>query len=403
MSILAYIFIAILWMTIVWLISVLLADRWKILSHNPSFWFAMIGVGVLSPICAQIYTLADFIPILSLETEFQNIAGSVFEKTKTHGVGRILKIIFVAYAFGVGFSIFQFGKRWMKLSQEVKKPPCLRYETSTGKIDVILTDMNIPPCSFGVRHFVILIPSILKTHLNAEQIDLIYAHEAAHISARDPLVMLGLLCIRAFYWPHLCLHDLFKRWQLATELRADTIALSGTSPFLRKTYGQLLVNDLRSNSRGALPCPSASLNLSNYRSAKMRVTNIMNPKIDTGKPKRYKKMIGLGSGVLFLMSVIGISALAGEAVSADQNAQPVQRVAPIMPKGCSANAGKYAAKVKLKFDVSKEGQVEHVRITDSDNICFNSASVSTIKKWKYASNARKLKNVETMIAYIVTD
>lgn len=403
MNVLAYTLVAALWMVLIWFVSVLFVLKWQKLAYRPSFWLIMIGVGVLAPICAQVYNIYELTPALVLDIPFETAAIDTIKQKYGHGSENIVKFIFGLYGVGVFLAICRIVLSWRKLSQQTRRAPFFQYQTPVSKIDVIFTDIDIPPCSFGVFRPVILMPSVLKDELTQQQRNLIYAHEAAHIVARDPIVMLGLLIIRALYWPHMCMHDLFNRWQLATELRADTIALSGTPEFLRKTYGQTLVNVLRKNSRGALPCPSASLNLSNYRSAKMRVTNIMNPNTNTGKTKHYRKILGMSSGALFFAGVLGISALANETVSADRDAQPLQRVAPVMPKDCFINPGKYAAKVKLKFDVTKDGLVEHVRITDSDNTCFNKVSISTIKKWKYASNTRKFKNVETMIAYIVTE
>jgi len=105
-----------------------------------------------------------------------------------------------------------------------------------------------------------------------------------------------------------------------------------------------------------------------------------------------------------LFGSYGLIAAAGESVSPDKDAQPMVRYPPMFPANCTANPGKYAASVSVKFNVDKSGNVENIRVTKSDNPCFNKTTKDSVAKWKYEpvlknGKPRERTGVQAMITY----
>ncbi|PHR61217.1 MAG: hypothetical protein COA43_04360 [Robiginitomaculum sp.] len=409
MSVLAFIVFASLWMAFIWLVSLLITRVFSHIDSWPEYWLSILAVGICVPFSALIYLSLNLTIPQNLVVGLSSVSGiqALTENTSLNS-GYMKYIALTVYISCLVYQLTNLAKAWGKLSRHAKQKNYAIYES----INIISVSNDIPPCSFGVFKPVVLMPKNLIESLSSTQLNLIYAHEVAHIKTRDPFFMLVFIIIRALCWPHYCVHDLYKRWQFAIELRADSQALIGASKNLRKTYGQLLVGALRKsnktgskiNSRETLPCPSASLSLNNYRSAKMRVKNIMNTQEGFRKSRAQKIKLTSAMLVGFICGSIGLVSLASETVNRDRDAQPLTRVPPVFPKNCSIHKGKFAAKVRLKFDVSKLGQPQNIRITDSDNSCFNAVSIMSLEKWTYApvmenGKARKRKNVESMLIF----
>lgn len=140
----------------------------------------------------------------------------------------------------------------------------------------------------------------------------------------------------------------------------------------------------------------------------MRVKNILNENIVPRKSRRLKLQMGVVAVTATLLGAYGLVATASPAYKSDKDAQPSVRVPPIFPANCTANVGKYAASVIVKFDVDKAGNVENIRITKSDNACFNQASIDSTAKWKYEpvlhkGKPRKRRGVQAMIKYMMVE
>ncbi len=400
MNILSYIVMVFCWTLLVWGICTLAAARLKKLETWPLFWLCATALCVLTPLMSALFVTigaAPFINAAPLSPVLDTMKTNISERQVWIGLG---KMFLWVYLIGICINIYTIARAWIKLSKAANKPPAKKYKS----IDIITTKQEYPPCSFGLVRPVILMPAHLYSKLSSEEIELIYKHEAAHIKARDPLIMTVLLIVKAVYWPHPAIHNLFTRWQLAAEFSADNFALKGATPNLRRQYGLLLVDVLRRcSSREALPCPSASLNLSNYRSAKMRVKYIMNPSGVLGKSQYGGFKLLMSASAALFGGALAMSAVAGEGISPDKNAQLETRYPPVFPSNCPASEGKFAAQVDIKFDVNKAGSIENVRITKSDNPCFNENSVRSVSKWQYKPSQRRLKNVETRLVFMMQE
>ena len=292
MSFTTYILLAGFWAFAVWGVSVFCAKLFKPLSAWPEYWLVIVGIAFGTPILA--WTLLgigvvppDIFAVFPKFEEIQIIGGADTNAILPHIINNLVWSI---YGLGVGIRLVQILMGWLQLYRAASGG---QQEMQCGQM-VIVTDNTVPLCAFGVFRPKILCPKNLidetASGVDLKTRSLLLAHEAAHIRNFDPLVMVCLLLIKAVFWPHPAIYGLVKRWQLAAELRADNAALAGENIDIRKKYGQILVRLLRhsdvKNGKGTPPCPSATLNLSNYRSAKMRVKNILDENINLRKTKQ---------------------------------------------------------------------------------------------------------------------
>jgi TonB family protein len=391
------------WLFAIWGFCVFFGVRQRGLSSWPEYWLAALAIAVLAPLAAVVLLRAGVVaPSNIITTAFNASLGrDMFAMDGTVQSGFSVFVVLAGLVYGLGTGIlFLRLIRQFKFLYRVKNTGVQRLDVG---YDIVETQETCPPCSVGIFRPAIIIPSTLRGHLSKNHRSMIYAHEAAHIRYHDPAVMLGLYMLKALLWPYPPVHDLTRRWLAAAEQRADNAALLGANKNLRETYGRLLLEVLRKYSGKALPCPSASLNLEHLRSAKMRVKNIMNENTETIKTRQRKIQLGMLTVAVGLLGTTGLIASAGENIFPDRDAQPSVRFPPMFPAKCTANPGKYAASVIVKFDVGKGGVVENVRVAKSDNPCFNEASTNSVAKWQYEPYPRKRKGVQAMIKFMLSE
>lgn len=66
----------------------------------------------------------------------------------------------------------------------------------------------------------------------------------------------------------------------------------------------------------------------------------------------------------------------------DRDAQPIARTPPEYPWDCISSAS-LKETVFLEFDVTPEGETANIRVTDTTNVCFNSAAIYSVARWRY--------------------
>ena len=397
------------WLFAIWGLSAFLAARAKNLEGWPEYWLAALFAGIAAPAVTIIIIQSGILSPRNILAETFVAQTGMGDLITNAGVQTGISILgaLAGWVYLLGATLFLFRlARQMVFLHRARQTGARRVDVG---YEIIETGQAYPPCSTGILRPVILMPSHLREQISENQRKMIYAHEAAHIKYRDPQIMFVLYTLKTLMWPYPPVHNMVRRWLDAAEMRADNTVLQDADKNLRETYGRLLLEVLRKYSPqtgkgGTLPCPSATLNLEHLRSAKMRVNNIMNQTTGPFKTKRLKIQLGILTGVAVLLGSYGLIATAGESVSPDKDAQPIVRYPPIFPADCEADPGKYAASVYVKFDVDKRGVVENVRVTKSDNPCFDKTTKNSVAKWKYApifenGKPRRRKDVQAMVAY----
>ncbi len=402
---LVFISLSALWLFLIWGLSDLAAVKILSLGSWPLYWLVTLSAGLLPLPLALILLglgwhptppLIILEPLTSVHTDL-----SALNYSHTPWLLLLFICLYAGGALSQLYLLFRSYRRLNRLRSES------RLHRDQGYI-LHLHTARIPPCSFGWQTPVILIPKILLQDISPEGRKAVYAHEASHIRAKDPQIMIVLLIIKALLWPHPAIWSFVRKWQNAIEVRADNQALKGASQNLRRHYGQILLTQMRKYKGGTLPCPSATLNLSNLRSAKMRVKNIMNPNPQRDKTRVQEFHLAGVAIVGTFSAALAISSMAGSPQMPVKPLQPLVREPPIFPAHCVPNGGASSAEIVLQHSITPDGHVKNIKVIKSDNACFNGAAIASLKKWAYpplkkgASRAAR-KNVDVMIKFVTDE
>ena len=114
--------------------------------------------------------------------------------------------------------------------------------------------------------------------------------------------------------------------------------------------------------------------------------NIKRPTLDTppppppavNDPSNRPKLDGARAAIPDLDVNLSI----GAGFNPDRDAQPLVRIKPIYPDRCQGRAGASEA-VTVQFDVTPDGQTTNIEVIDAPNLCFNSAAMRSVARWKY--------------------
>ncbi len=115
----------------------------------------------------------------------------------------------------------------ISICKKLKVPVRLSY---SGAVEV--------PFTYGWKKPVIVIPSHLK-HQNPEKLNLAIRHELMHIRHHDYALNTVLMVVKALFWFHPIIHNLYNGFKEYREISCDSEVLSDDS-VSRKSYAQLL-------------------------------------------------------------------------------------------------------------------------------------------------------------------
>ena len=87
-------------------------------------------------------------------------------------------------------------------------------------------------------------------------------------------------------------------------------------------------------------------------------------------------------GVRATMPTIESTFNPGLTFNPDREAQPLVRIKPEYPQRCAARH-RVTERVRLRFNVTKAGEVTDVEVIASSDTCFNRSAVRSAQRWKY--------------------
>ena len=87
-------------------------------------------------------------------------------------------------------------------------------------------------------------------------------------------------------------------------------------------------------------------------------------------------------GVRAQLPEIDVDLNIGTGFNPDRDAQPLVRIEPQYPERCQGRAGGTEI-VRIRFDVTPQGQTANIEVIDSTNSCFNRAATRAAERWKY--------------------
>ena len=299
--------------------------------------------------------------------------------------------------------------RWLKIQR--------LSVSSTTQANLFTTEENIPPLTRSWPKRGIIIPASLETETS------LIAHEQAHMRFCDAEMTLLLLIIRDLSLRLPGISYLISQWRHAIELRADESATQNMSRQEREDYARLLLERLKPSkfkSGGkALPCPTAHLTSTRYRSVKMRLRRIIetNP-----KPHKMRWKVGI---IAALTSTMGVGYLAGPVQAAGySDFKYITMVPPQMPSNCKGlldqNTIKITGKnvivegvevethtvefgrVTARYDIQKDGRLNNIKVIETNHACFTDNALAALSQWQAEPQSSVRKNVEVLLSFHVT-
>ncbi|WP_306252876.1 M56 family metallopeptidase [Parvularcula sp. IMCC14364] len=228
----------------------------------------------------------------------------------------MLRSVTMIYALGAAFFLFQF------VLGKLKTGHIIREATYDATRDLWVTDRPMSPFAVGGLHPKVVFPDNLLAALTQDQIDMVLRHERAHITHKDPLWADFFYLLQALFWFSPFVRDLIKRWQLAVELRSDTVALADAAPEERKNYAESLLTAIRIPVEAA-PCSAAAFSQKNLRSEKMRIKNIINGDFHMQSTLTGSLRLLLAASVLGLIGCASAAGVSSATADAGQKEEDV--------------------------------------------------------------------------------
>ncbi len=297
--------------------------------------------------------------------------------------------VFWLYIFIASMFMIQTLWRWIKLQNLTVSP--------TDEPDIYLSSDNIPPLTLSWPRRIVLVPHGMETATG------LVTHERTHLKHHDAELTLLMLLMRDFLLRAPGITYLVRQWRLAIELRADLAAITNCSRDERKIYAELLLNGLHpeklKKDDQALPCPTAHLTSTRYRSVKMRLKNILE---NETPPRKVRWDYGVAIVTLATILVGAVSVSASPDETESEPVKFVQRFPPTFPKNCNGldlstvereftttSLPKGGMKnrhrmtigtVVHSFDVRTDGTLHNLKVISSNHACFEPHATTALKK-----------------------
>ena len=377
----------------------------------PNIWLLLIFL-CLSP--GALY-LIPFGKVISLPTtEAFEIFSIQADEFPTDGT-RPLNLL-ATYA---GLGVFLMARTLWRWSQLQRLP-----SAPTADRDIFTTAAALPPLTLSWPRRAVLVPQGVETQAT------LIRHERAHLHHNDAEFTLLLLLLKDLMLRNPGVSYLVRQWRLSIELRADRAATKGLSALERKDYAAFLLNFQRPIARHTetLPCPTARLNSTPHRNAKMRLMGIM----EDAPGVRERRW---GAAILFTSisaSGLGITsalATAGPGVI-NMASSPIDyvRQTPLqMPASCPGLIGdikrrgaefeekemivngqlvsRYAINlgtVVLGHDVRRNGSINNLRVLASTHSCFEAEAKAAIAQWMTEPRDFEIKDAAVKVHFTMS-
>ncbi len=175
------------------------------------------------------------------------------------------------YLAGAAYALFRLAAASLRMRATIRAASLAATDGA-----ILVADTDLPPfASAGGR---IILPDTLVASAPQPHLDMIIAHERAHIMRGDPRYYLILSAIEALLWFNPFVHAQTARCRLAAELACDGEVIARffeQAPEMRRTYAQAIVSALKHAAGNALPCAPAAFSTRKHGEYRMRIASIM--------------------------------------------------------------------------------------------------------------------------------
>lgn len=309
MIFLAALLFSLVWGALVWMVSLVVArDGTSHLFRPATFLAFMTVIIVPSGLAASGLNLPSWeagpagIAAGGADGAIRDFTAPIItlaNRTELAGTFSISTVILLVYVGGLLIHLARIALAWHRLRKCVDG--AFPLQSYRSRWPLLGTHRVVAPFAAGGRRPVIVIPAALMQQLPKAQIDMIIAHEEAHLSRGDPVVGFVLRLVAALFWFNPFLRDLVSRWHQSSELRADAEVLQSAPSDVRNRYAQTLLAALRFAAGAEVNPLSVPFSLHKLRSQKMRVSKILNGDFDLSFRRSKRLALQAGIGALALI------------------------------------------------------------------------------------------------------
>ncbi|WP_242111604.1 TonB family protein [Luteimonas aquatica] len=275
-----------------------------------------------------------------------------------------------------------------------------RFMRDLGALRVLGKDLLQAECSAGLPAVIglrarIILPVDFDTRYDADEQELMLAHERVHVVRRDVISNAVVIVFRCLYWFNPILWAAAERFRRDQELACDETVIS-RHPNARRRYGEVMVKTQLS----ALPVPLACHWVGGHP-LKERIAMLKRP-----VPSVRRSLTGAALVCLFAAGG-GFVAWAAQPAQLRQTGDAPAAPASVDIQSKNMSPPKYPSnavekrqggRVLLRILVGVDGRAKDVRVEKSDPAgVFDESSIAAARLWKFVPAREKGRPVEGWI------
>ena len=268
-------------------------------------------------------------------------------------------------------------------------------------VEVFKSSAVHSPSLVGLVRPKLVLPLEFDTQYNAEQQQLIIAHELCHFQRKDMWWNTLACVLMACFWFHPLVWWSYRLYRQDQEYSCDFAVLARTQESSRINYSKALVITAESTP----PHTFALLSFNEYGERNMMMNRIQLIKSD----KRASMRATITAGVAMMALLTGAS-YAGNSMPGQHGAKaahnksadlaPVMRVEPVYPK--EAVAKKLEGSVLLKFDVTADGNTENISVVKSEPAkIFDKSARRALREWQYNATGKRHEELLVQLDFLL--
>lgn len=256
----------------------------------------------------------------------------------------------VVYLAGLALCLMRLGLGRLRAARIANQAV---QDMTTQVKNVWLTEELISPCVLraGWRgDYRIVLPRTLIPALTESELNMVIAHEKAHIQRHDDQVGMLLRLIVSLTWFTPFMHRLLAEWAEAIELQCDQAVVAAQPRSQRRDYVQTLLKTMRFTQNENLPLPVAAFATTSLRREKMRICLALGD--------RPYRALGRVTKGLILVGTLACSTIGGMALSSGmlKESSPLSVDTPISQPVAMLHKGRHTSGFGMAKHPFKPGQ-----------------------------------------------
>jgi TonB family protein len=253
------------------------------------------------------------------------------------------------------------------------------------------------PATIGALRPWIVLPAEFERCYDAEERELVLAHERVHVARRDGLVNAVVAAVRCVLWFDPLVHLAAARLREDQELACDAAVLA-RHPHARRRYASAILK-----TQLAVPGLPVGCHWQSSHPLKERILMLKQ-----SHPTRARRGLGAAALVLACSAALlsgPIVGVAGDEREAQAETPPSYARLTRVPYPQSAIDAKQEGIVQVRVQVAADGTVAHVE-PDADSAqpaaVLQEAAVAAVKQWTFEPARRGAEPVATWVLIPIT-